>query len=273
MPFLALRSIESLDITSFNYSAPPDDSNPTIALVAHKSSNVRELALSRSSLGEALDHLLRLPRSLRQLTFVAPVSAGSRAPHEIFPLDRLRLHDLERLTIRMRRWHDHIDRQALPRIYRKLVFLETSVFLTDDATVSPADQIKHYFPPSVQHLVFADSHFEMQTDFLVYFRQILELRRAGILPDLVRLTLRSERVRLRSFQMELWRTKQDCAIQKVEFDVDFDWERFMPDSPIDGLRPMSWWRRSHEGYSTVEVDQIEGQGRPHRHPLGLEDYH
>ena len=273
IPFLALPSIESLDITSFKYSAPPDDGNPTIALVRHGSSNLRELALSRSSLSEALDHLLRLPRSLRRLTFVAPVSAGSRAPHEIFPLGRLRLHDLERLTLRMRRWHDHIDRQALPGIYRKLVFLETNVFLTDNATVSPVGQIKHYFPPSVQHLVFADCRFETQMDIFVYFRQTLELRRAGILPDLMRLTLRSDRVRLQGFEMILRRTEQECAAEGVDFDVDFDWERPIPDSPAAGRIPVSWWRRSHEGYSTIEVDDIEGQGQPYPHRLGLQDYH
>lgn len=262
IPFLALASIESLNITSFNYSAPPDERNPTIALVPHRCSNLRELVLSLSSLGEALDHLLRLPRSLRRLIFVAPVPAGAPAPHEIFPLDRLRLYDLERLTIRMRRWHDHIDREALPR-YRKLLFVETSVFLTDNATLSPAGWIKHYFPTSMQHIVFADEHFETQMDNFLYFQQILELRRAGTLPDLMRLTLRAERVRLQGFEMEVQRVEQDCAAQDVEFNVDFDWERSIAASPTDDGKPVSWWRRSHEGYSTIEVDEIIGQGQPY----------
>lgn len=272
IPFLALPSIESLHITSFDSFL--NTGNLVIPLVPHRSSNLRELALSRSSLGEALDHLLRLPRSLRRLTFVAPVSPLHLAPHEIhwapheiFPLDRLRLHDLERLTIRMRRWHDHIDRQALPRIYRKLLYLETSVFLTDDATLSPVGEIKHYFPPSMQHLVFADCRFETQRNVFLYLQQILELQRAGILPNLRRLTLRSERVRLQGFEAQMQRIEQECAAQEIEFDVDFDWERSMPDSPVDDSRPRSWWRRNHERYSTFEVNEIKGQGQPRSHPV------
>ena len=277
IPFLALPSIESLHITPLNSLLNKRSS--VIALVPHKSSNVREVVLSHSSLGEALDHLLRLPRSLRRLSFVAPVSPGHWIPqdhwipHEIFPLDRLRLNDLERLTIRMRRWHDHIDRQALPRIYRKLLYLETSVFLTDDATLSPVGDIKHSFPPSVQHLAFADCHFETQTDVFLYFQQILELQRARILPDLRRLTLRSEMVRLKGFEAQIQRIKQECAAQGVEFDLDFDWERSLPDSPVDESRPRSWWRRNHKRYSTTEIDKIVGHGQPDPKPPGIPDYH
>ena len=277
IPFLALPSIESLHITSFDASMV-NNRNPIIALVPHRTSNLRELVLSRSSLGEGLDHLLRLPRSLHRLTFVAPISPLDWASHEIFPLDRLRLHELERLTIRMREWHHHIDRQALPRIYRRLLYLETNVFLTDDATLSPVSEIKHYFPSAVQHVVFADSHFETQMDICLYFQQILGLRRAGILPDLRRLTLRSERGRLHGFEAQVQTIEQGCLALGVEFEVDSDWECSKPEPPVDESpgdefnysEPVCWWARSHEGYSTREVDLIEGHGQPRPQP---QNYH
>ncbi|MDI1487578.1 MAG: hypothetical protein OHK93_006848 [Ramalina farinacea] len=251
LPFLALPMIEYLDIQRFKCLDPPDDLD--IAAVPPRSSSLRELVLSMSCLGKNLDHLLQLPRSLTKLNFVCPASDDES--REVFPLGPAKQYHLERLKIRMVFWTHHIDRNALP-LHTELQYLETSCFLIDDATLTPASDIKHYFPPSVRHIVFADSDLETQKDYFRYFQQILELRRAKILPHLKRLTLRSEAIRITRFNRKVKATRKAGKALGIEFDVDVDWPRYTIGLHPRDRRPVSWWRRSHDGYSSADTDPV-----------------
>lgn len=159
LPFLALPMIEYMNIQDLRYSDPPDHLDA--AAVPPRSSNLRDLVIGHSFLDEVLHHLLQLPRSLRRLDFLRTWTIPAQSSHGVFPLRCIKHYDLEHLCIRMNEWRDHIDREALP-LHTKLKFLETDCFLTDDATVTPASDIKHYFPPSVQHIVFADTDMETE---------------------------------------------------------------------------------------------------------------
>ena len=250
IPFLALPSIEYMDIYGLRYSDRPDHLDA--AAVLPRSSNLQELVIEYSLLDEALCHLLQLPRSLRRLHFQAD-SCFYRdwMVYEMFPLSRVKRYELRHMTIHMMEWKAHVDREALP-LHTELTFVETDCFLTDDATITPASDIKHYFPPSIRHIVFADTDMERPKDFFIYLQQILELRKAKILPNLRHLTLRSEAFRIMSCNRKIKAVRKQAKALGVEFVIDLAEPGFR--SSCDSHGQVSWWRRSHDGYSSADID-------------------
>ena len=251
LPFLSLPTIEYMSIQGLRYSDPPDHLDA--AAVPPRSSNLQELVIVYSFLDKVLYHLLQLPRSLRRLHFEPEWSNPNPMPFEIFPLSRVKRYEVQHLTIHMIEWRDHIDREALP-LHTELTFLETNCFLTDDATITPASDIKHYFPPSIRHIVFADWDIERQKDFFIYLQQILELRKAKILPNLRHLTLRSEAIRIMSYNRKIKAVRKKSKALGVKFVIDLaepGWR-----SSCDSRGQVSWWRRSHDGYSSADIDRV-----------------
>ena len=250
LPFLSLPTIEYMSIQGLRYSDPPVHLDA--AAVPPRSSNLRDLVAEHSFLDKVL-HLLQLPRSLRRLDFLRTWTDPAQSSHGIFPLRRIKHYDLEHLSVHMNEWRDHIDRQVLPE-HTKLKFLETDCFLTDDATLSPASAIKHYFPPSVRHIVLADTDMEKPNDFFIYLQQILELREAKIIPNLRHLTLRSEAIRIMKYSRKIKVVRRKCKALGVAFVIDLAYPGFR--TSCDSRGQVSWWRRSHDGYSSADIDRV-----------------